>query len=290
MPFITVAQENAKDINLHYHDHGEGEILVMIHGYPFSGMAWEKQEAFFLKKGYRVITYDRRGFGQSSRPSIGYDYDTFAKDLNTLLNRLDLNNVTLIGHSMGTGEITRYLSSYGRNRVKKAVFISPIPPFLLKTNDNKDGIDQKIFDDIKNAIKKDRYAFMAEFLDNFYNLDMTRGILLSEEKLSVDFHLGSSSSPFGFFECVDAWLTDFRGDLAKIDVPSLIIQGDSDRILPFETTGKLLAEKINAKLEIIPDGSHGIPWTHAEKISQIIFEFLQLEKDESLEVENPLLH
>lgn len=273
MPFISVGQENSNDIKVYYEDHGQGDVLLMIHGYPFSGVAWEKQATFFLEKGYRVITYDRRGFGYSSKPSVGYDYDTFAKDLELLLIELDLNDVTLVGHSMGTGEITRYLSRYGSKRIKGGILVSPIPPFLLKTSDNQNGVDQKLFDGFNAAIKKDRYAFMSQFLDAFYNLGHGKHDL-SQEKIRADFNLGVSSSPIAFYECVNTWLTDFRQDLPKIDVPILVIQGDKDNILPLDVTGKILAPQIKADLRIIKGGSHGIPWTHADEISEAILEFI----------------
>lgn len=275
MPFITVGKENSSDIKIHYEDHGSGEVLVLIHGYPFSGMAWEKEEARFLAEGYRVITYDRRGFGLSSKPSVGYDWDTFAQDLDKILTELDLNDVTLVGHSMGSGEVTRYLGNFGSDRISRAVMISPIPPFLLKTEDNPQGIEEKVFDKFKEAIVKDRYAFIDTFLDDFYNLGKLMGRPdLSKEKICADFNLAATSSPIAFYECVNTWIADFRDDLPKIDIPLLVIQGDADKILPYEVTGKLLAEKIGAKLKVIPNGSHGIPWTHAEEISQEILDFI----------------
>lgn len=274
MPFVTVAQENSQDIKLHFEDHGSGEIILMIHGYPFSGTAWEKEEAMLLNAGFRVITYDRRGFGMSSRPSSGYDYDTFAKDLDALLTELDLHDVTLVGHSMGTGEIARYLSTYGSERISRAVFVAPIPPFILKTDNNQDGVDQKVFDEFKKAIEVDRYAFITDFLKKFYNTSKLLGKPISDEKLRADFILASSASPIAFLKCVDTWLTDFRDDLPKIDVPCLVIQGDADEILPLDITGKILAERINCSLKVIPGGSHGIPWTHADVISEEIINFM----------------
>jgi len=277
MPYLTIDQENSHDIKLHYQDHGEGEALLFIHGYPFSGVAWEKQEAFFLKEGYRVITYDRRGFGLSSQPSTGYDWDTFAQDLDKLLTHLDLSSVTLIGHSMGSGEITRYASTFGLSRVSRVIYVSPIPPFVLKTEDNSDGVDKEVFEGFKSAIKSDRYAFISEFLKNFYSVDkLTGNSNISDEKLWADFQLASLSSPLAFYHCVDTWTSDFREDLYSLmDVPSLVIHGDDDKILPYEITGKRLAEKINAELKTIKNGSHGIPWTHGEEICEMIQDFIQ---------------
>lgn len=281
MPFIKVGKENSGDIEIHYEDHGEGEPVVLIHGYPFSGRAWEKQEAHLLENGYRVITYDRRGFGLSSKASTGYDWDTFAQDLHTILTDLNLSGVTLVGHSMGTGEVTRYLANYGTDRVSKAVLISPIPPFLLKTEDNPNGLEKKIFEDFKESIRKDRYAFISQFLDNFYNLGKNiRASTLSEEKLKADFNLASSCSPVAFYKCVDTWTDDFRDDLPKIHIPILIIQGDADQILPLEVTGELLSQQIVSKLEVIEGGSHGIPWTHGDEIAHKILSFLSVYETE----------
>lgn len=274
MAYITVGQENSTDINIHYEDHGQGDVLVLIHGYPFSGTAWEKEEAAFLSEGYRVITYDRRGFGLSSKTSMGYDYDTFAKDLDILMTKLDLRNVTLVGHSMGTGEIARYLGTYGEERVSRAVFVAPIPPFLLKTNDNPNGVPKEVFSGFQKAIESDRYAFISVFLSKFYNLDKPIGKSLTKEKLDADFNLASLASPIGFNKCVETWTTDFRKDLPKIKVPCLVIQGDDDQILPFELCGKLLASLLNCPLKVIAGGSHGIPWTHADFITSEILGFI----------------
>lgn len=275
MPHLIVGQENSQDIKIHFEDHGAGEIILMIHGYPFSGTAWEKEETVLLNEGYRVITYDRRGFGLSSRPSAGYDYDTFAKDLDTLLTELDLHEVTLVGHSMGTGEIARYLSHFGSDRISRAVFVAPIPPFILKTADNENGVDPEVFDTFKKEIDIDRYAFITDFLKKFYNTSKLLGKPLSDEKIRADFNLASSCSPIAFSKCVDTWLTDFRDDLPKITIPCHVIQGDADEILPFDITGKLLAEKLNCTLKVIPGGSHGIPWTHADIVSDEILSFMR---------------
>lgn len=275
MPYITVDKENSSDIKIHYQDHGSGEILLFIHGYPFSGLAWEKQEAYFLEQGYRVITYDRRGFGLSSKPSGGYDWDTFALDLDKLITHLDLEDITLIGHSMGSGEITRYLAMVNSARISRAVYISPIPPMVLKSRDNPDGVDREVFESFKTAIKNDRYAFMTEFLKNFYNIEkLTGNTHISDEKLWADFQIASISSLSAFYKCVDTWTADFRGDLPAITIPCLVIHGDNDKILPYEITGKRLAKELHAQLKVIPNGSHGIPWTHAEEICEAIKEFL----------------
>jgi non-heme chloroperoxidase len=239
---------------------------------------------FLVEEGYRVITYDRRGFGQSSKTTFGYDYDTFARDLDNLIEMLNLTNITLVGHSMGSGEVTRYISSFGQQRIKCAVMISPIPPFLLKTEQNKSGVDKKIFEGFKEAILKDRFAFISEFLKNFYNL----GILnhgVSEEKLRADFNIACISSPVAFLKCVDTWLTDFRNDLSSIKVPLLVIHGDKDNILPMDSTAKLISHYVPMDFKIIKNGSHGIPWTHAEEINSLMVEFMQRDiviKDEGM--------
>src|ERR1700730_12875168 len=177
MPYIKVGQENSRSIDLYYEDYGSGRPVVLIHGYPLSGRAWDKQVPVLLEAGHRVITYDRRGFGKSSQPACGYDYDTFANDLHTLLDTLDLRDVTLVGHSMGTGEVTRYLGRYGSVRVAKGVLVSPIPPFLLQTPDNPEGLPASLFEGFMQTARQDAPAWMKGFLDNFYNIDTIRGTL-----------------------------------------------------------------------------------------------------------------
>ncbi len=281
MPYIKVGQENLNDIKIHYEDHGTGNPVVFIHGFPFSGAAWEKQESVFLKENYRVITYDRRGFGQSSQPSIGYNYDTLADDLQKLITELDLKDVTLVGHSMGTGEIVRYLGTFGSKRINRVVFIAPIAPFLLKTADNETGIDKSVFEGIKTEIMADRALFLSEFIKNFYHTEKNLGKPVSKEKTYMDFNVGASASPIATLACVSAWLTDFRRDIPKINIPSLVIQGDADKILPIEATGSLLAKALNTRLVKIPDGPHGIPWTHADVVNKEILEFLRGENKKS---------
>lgn len=273
MAYVSVGYENKYPLELHFTDRGAGAPVILIHGYPFSGAAWECQERALINAGYRVITYDRRGFGESSKPSIGYDYDTFAADLDRIITELELKDVTLIGHSMGTGEIARYISRYGSENINRAVMVSPIPPFLLKTPDNETGVDQKVFDGFKEAILKDRYAFMTTFLKNFYGNGMLTNDGVSEEKLRADFNLGVSSGAAAFFNCVDTWLEDFRGDVVKIDVPLLVIHGDADKVLPIDSTARVLVKTVGTLVEI-SGGSHGIPWTHAEEVNRAILDFL----------------
>jgi non-heme chloroperoxidase len=231
MPYVTVGKENSGSIEIYYEDHGTGAPVVLIHGFPLSGASWEKQVPVLLDAGHRVITYDRRGFGNSSQPTIGYDYDTFAADLRTLMERLDLRDATLVGFSMGTGEVTRYLGTYGSDRVAKAVLLGPIPPFLLKTSDNPEGVDQSVFDGIMAAIVADRPAFPKSFLDNFYNMDKFRDNRVSDQAWQMSWNVGVIASAVGTLACVPTWLTDFQGDLPKIDVPTLVVQGTEDRIL-----------------------------------------------------------
>src|ERR1700688_3602682 len=197
MPYVNVGQENSGNINLYYEDHGAGKPVVVIHGYPLSGASWEKQTATLLAAGHRVITYDRRGFGRSSQPATGYDYDTFAADLNTVLTTLNLTGVSLVGFSMGTGEVTRYIGKYGTKRVRKAVLIGTLGPYLLKAPDNPEGVDASVFNGIKAAIKADRPAFLMEFLRNFYNYDVTGGKLVSERVLEENWNVGAGASAIG---------------------------------------------------------------------------------------------
>jgi len=272
---ITVGVENSTPIHIHYEDHGTGQPIVLIHGYPLNGESWERQERVLLPAGYRVITYDRRGFGKSSHPTIGYDYDTFAADLNALIETLDLRDVILVGFSMGSGEVTRYLSTYGSARVRKAALLGVIPPFLLKTADNPEGVDKKVFDDLKAAIVKDRYAYFKGFFDNFYNVDKLAPERITEQAWQASFNLACTSSPYATYACVDTWLTDFRGDLPKIDVPTLVVHGTEDRILPFEVTAKRLPGLIkDVRLVTVEGGPHNIAWTHPDEVNSALLKFL----------------
>jgi non-heme chloroperoxidase len=228
-----------------------------------------------LSAGYRVIRYDRRGFGNSSRPTTGFDYDTFAADLNALLEHLELEDVVLVGFSMGTGEVTRYLGKHGSARVRKAVLFGAIPPFLLKTDDNPEGVDGQVFEGIKAAIVKDRYAYFKDFLDNFYNVDKLAPDRISDQAWQASFNVAAGASPHATHACVDTWLTDFRADLPKIDVPMLVMHGTEDRILPFESTAKRLPALVaNLKLIPVEGGPHNIGWTHPEKVNPALLEFL----------------
>ena len=275
MPRVTVGTQNSAPIETHYEDHGSGQPIVLIHGYPLNGNSWERQERALLAAGYRVITYDRRGFGRSSQPTVGYDYDTFAADLSSLLEHLDLHDVVLGGFSMGTGEVTRYLARYGSARVSKAMLLGTIPPFLLQTEDNPDGVNGQVFEDIKAAILNDRYAYFKDFLDNFYNVDVLSPDRISDQTWQASFNVAAGSSPHASYACVDTWVTDFREDLPKIDVPTLVLHGTQDRILPFEATAARLRDCI-ADVRVLPveGGPHNIGWTHADEVNNALLEFL----------------
>ncbi|WP_405808700.1 alpha/beta hydrolase [Streptomyces sp. NBC_01520] len=275
MPFVTVGQENTASIDIYYEDHGSGPAIVLIHGYPLDGHSWEKQQRVLLGAGFRVITYDRRGFGRSSQPTVGYDYDTFAADLNSLLDHLDLSEVILCGFSMGTGEVTRYLGTYGSGRVGKAVLMGAVPPFLLKTEDNPEGVDRSVFEGIKEAVVADRPAYFKDFLDNFYNVDTYRGTRISDQAWNNSFNVAVAASPFGAYACVDTWLTDFRDDLPKFDVPTLLIHGDADRILPYPNTAARLPALIeDLTFVTVQGGPHNVAWTHPEVVNPALLEFV----------------
>jgi non-heme chloroperoxidase len=278
MPYVKVGTENSADIKIHYDDRGTGKPIVLIHGYPLNGNSWERQERALLEAGYRCISYDRRGFGQSSQPTVGYDYDTFAADLKALMEQLELDqDVVLAGFSMGTGEVTRYLGTYGSDGVAKAALLGVIPPFLLKTDENEKGVPGEVFDGIKEGIVADRYAFFEEFLQNFNNVDDLGPEKIGEAALRSQFQVAAGSSPYATYACVDTWLTDFRADLPKIDVPTLVVHGTADRILPFESTAaRLRDEKLIADLEVVEveNGPHNVGWTHPDEVNKALLEFL----------------
>ncbi|MEU3760880.1 alpha/beta fold hydrolase [Streptomyces albogriseolus] len=275
MPFITVGQENSTDIDLYYEDHGTGQPVVLIHGYPLDGHSWEKQTAALLAAGYRVITYDRRGFGQSSQPTTGYDYDTFAADLNTVMETLDLRDAVLVGFSMGTGEAGRYLGTYGSERVAKAAFLASLEPYLLKTDDNPTGVDGAVFEGIEKAVIADRYAYFTGFYQDFYNLDENLGTRISEEALRNSWNVAAGSSAYASIAAVATWTTDFRADVAKIDVPALILHGTADRILPIEATGEPFHRALpQAEYVVVEGAPHGLLWTHAQEVTDALLAFL----------------
>jgi non-heme chloroperoxidase len=273
--YIKVGQENSTPIEVYYEDHGSGSPVVLIHGWPLSGASWEKQTAALLAAGHRVITYDRRGFGRSSKAAVGYDYDTFAADLDAVLNTLNLTDVSLVGFSMGSGEVTRYIGKYGAKRVRKAVLIGTLGPYLVKAADNPEGVDGSVFEGIKAAIKADRPAFLMNFLHNFYNFDVTGGKLVSERVVEENWNVAVGASAIGMLACVDAWIEDFRQDIARNTVPTLILHGDADRILPADATSRRQAKMLkNVKFVELEAGPHGVLWTHADQINAELVKFL----------------
>ena len=277
MPYITVGHENSSAIDIYYEDHGAGQPVVLIHGFPLSGASWEKQVPMLLEGGHRVVFYDRRGFGKSSQPTAGYDYDTFAADLNILFNTLDLRDAVLAGFSMGTGEVTRYLGTYGAGRVAKAALFGPLGPYLLQADDNPDGVPAKVFEDIKAAIREDRFAYQKTFLDNFYNVDVYGGTSrISDQAWQNSWNVAAGASAVGTVQCVDAWGTDFRRDMAGLgSVPLLIVQGSEDRILPPDNSGRRLPALVpHAEYHEIDGGPHNIGWTHADQLNPLFEAFL----------------
>jgi len=290
MPHITVGKENSGNIDLYYEDHGSGKPVVLIHGYPLSGASWEKQVPVLLNAGHRVITYDRRGFGKSSQPTTGYNYDTFAEDLHKLVTQLGLRDFALVGFSMGGGEVARFLGKYGSKGVSKAVIISGVPPFLLKTPDNPEGVDGSVFEGIRKAIVADRYAFFTDFFRNFFNTDLLLGKRVSEQVVQASWNIGAGASATASLACVPTWHEDFRNDLGRVDVPTLVIHGDADRILPIAASGLRTSKLIKgARLLVVKDGPHCITWTHAEQVNGGLLEFLGKEKEALKQPKAPLL-
>ena len=275
MPYVSVGKENSGNIDLYYEDHGSGQPVLLIHGYPLSGASWEKQVPVLLGAGHRVITYDRRGFGKSSQPTTGYNYDTFVDDLHKLVKHLELRDFALVGFSMGGGEVARYLGKYGSKGVSKAVIISGVPPFLLKTPDNPEGVDGSVFEGIEKAVAADRYAFFTEFFKNFYNTDLLLNKRVSEQAVQASWNLAAGASATASLACVPTWHEDFRMDLNRMDVPALVIHGDADRILPITASGPRTAKLIKgARLSVVKDGPHCITWTHADEVNTELVNFL----------------
>src|SRR5437667_6463932 len=275
MPYVRVGKENSTDLELYYEDHGSGDPVVLIHGYPLSGSSWEKQLPVLLESGHRVITYDRRGFGKSSQPTTGYNYDTFAEDLHKLVTHLKLRDFTLVGFSMGGGEVARYVGKYGSKGLSKAVFMGAVPPFLLKTPDNPEGVDGAVCEGIQKAIVADRYAFFTEFFKNFYNTDLLLGKRVSEQAVQSSWNVAAGASATASLACVPTWHEDFREDGSRSDVPTWVIHGDADRIVPISASGARTAGLIKgARSLVIKDGPHCITWTHAEQVNSELVNFL----------------
>jgi pimeloyl-ACP methyl ester carboxylesterase len=275
MAYVTVGKENSSDIQLYYEDHGSGDPVVLIHGYPLSGASWEKQIPVLLEAGHRVITYDRRGFGKSSQPTTGYNYDTFAEDLHKVVTHLKLRNFALVGFSMGGGEVARYIGKHGPKGVSKAVIIGGVPPYLLKSADNPDGVDASVFEGIQKAVAADRYAFFTEFFKNFFNTEVFLGKRISEQAVQASWNVAASASATASLACVPTWHEDFRNDVARIDVPTLVIHGDADRIVPIKASGEKTARLVKgARLATIKDGPHAVNWTHADEVNAELVSFL----------------
>lgn len=277
MPYITVGEENSTAIELYYEDHGTGQPVVLIHGFPLDGHSWEKQSTALLQAGYRVVTYDRRGFGRSSQPAVGYDYDTFAADLNVLMEKLDLTDAVLVGFSMGTGEVARYVSRHGSARVAKVAFLASLEPFLLKTDDNPTGAaPREFFEGVAEQVRKDRYAYYTAFYADFYNLDENLGTRISEEAVRNSWAVATSGGWYGAAAAPLTWFTDFRADIPTIDVPALILHGTGDRILPIDATGRPFHRALpDADYVEIEGAPHGLLWTHADEVNRALLAFLE---------------
>lgn len=275
MAYVKVGKENSTDIQLYYEDHGSGDPVVLIHGYPLSGASWEKQIPVLLQAGHRVIAYDRRGFGKSSQPTTGYNYDTFAEDLHKLVTHLKLRKFALAGFSMGGGEVARYIGKHGSKGVSKAVIIGGVPPYLLKTAGNPDGVDASVFEGIQKAVAADRYAFFTGFFKNFFNTDVFLGRRISEQAVQASWNVAAGASATASLACVATWHEDFRNDVARIDVPTLVIHGDADRIVPIKASGEKTAKLVKgARLAAIKDGPHAVIWTHADEVNAELVNFL----------------
>ena len=275
MTKLTVGVENSAPIELHYEDYGTGKPVVLIHGWPLSGRSWENQVPALVEAGYRVLTYDRRGFGDSSQPWGGYDYDTFAADLNTLLESLDLREVTLVGFSMGGGEVVRYLGTYGSERVAKAVLASAVPPYLYKSGDNPEGaLDDETIAGLQAGVTGDRLAFLDGFATTFFSAGGELKVSQAQREFACD--IAAFASPKGTLDCIAAFgRTDFRADLAKIAVPTLVIHGDADAIVPFEASGKRSAQAISgSELVVIKGGPHGVNASHVQEFNEALLGFL----------------
>ncbi|NNU27111.1 alpha/beta fold hydrolase [Isoptericola sediminis] len=279
MGYITVSHENSTDVEIYYEDHGAGQPVVLIHGYPLDGNSWELQARELVDAGYRVITYDRRGFGRSSKVGAGYDYDTFAGDLDALLETLDLRDVILVGFSMGTGELARYVRKHGHDRVAKLAFLASLEPFLVQRDDNPEGVPQSVFDGIAATARADRYAWFTQFYQDFYNLDETLGSRISEEVVRANWNTAVGSAPVAAYSVVPAWIEDFRPDVEAVRAaakPTLILHGTKDNILPIDATGRRFRDALpEAEYVEIEGAPHGLLWTHASEVNEALLEFVR---------------
>ncbi|MCM4154592.1 alpha/beta hydrolase [Gramella sp. AN32] len=272
----TTSIEKGKNVKLYYQDYGEGKPVILIHGWPLSQAMWEYQVDEVVNAGFRCIAYDRRGFGNSDKPWGGYDYDTLAKDLNDLIENLGLKDAIIVGFSMGGGEVARYIGNYGTSKISKAALVSAVPPFMLKTSDNPDGIEREVFEDFKAEIKKDRPGFLAGFGKNFLNFNKNKD-KVSEEMADYYWSIACKASPKATLDCIDSFgFTDFREDLKKFDVPTLIVHGDADEIVPINVAGKKSAELItNNTFKVVTDAPHGLVLTHTNEFNKILLDFLK---------------
>jgi pimeloyl-ACP methyl ester carboxylesterase len=278
MGFISVGEENSTPIELYYEDHGAGQPVVLIHGYPLNGHSWERQTRDLLAAGHRVITYDRRGFGQSSKVGSGYDYDTFAADLYTVLETLDLRDVVLVGFSMGTGELARYVARHGHERIAKLAFLASLEPYLPVRDDNPDGVPQEVFDGIEEAARGDRYAWYGQFFSDFYNLEENLGVRISQEAVTASWNVAVSSAPVAAHAVVSSWIEDFRADVEAVrdsGKPTLILHGTADNILPIDATARRFRQMLpDATYVEVEDAPHGLLWTHADDVNAALRAFL----------------
>jgi non-heme chloroperoxidase len=278
MGHVIVGSENSTPIELYYEDQGAGQPVLLIHGYPLNGHSWERQTRELLAAGHRVITYDRRGFGRSSKVGSGYDYDTFAADLNILMETLDLHDVALVGFSMGTGELARYVARHGHQRVAKLAFLASLEPFLVARDDNPYGVPQKVFDDIEAAARGDRYSWYEEFFSTFYNLDENLGHRISQEAVTASWNVAVSSAPAAAYAVVSSWIEDFRADVEAVRAsgkPALILHGTADRILPIDATARRFRQALPEARYVEIDGApHGLLWTHADEVNAALRAFL----------------
>lgn len=275
MPFLPVGKENSHDINLYYEDQGSGKPVVLVHGWPLNGASWERQTAALLSAGYRVIAYDRRGFGRSDKPGAGYDYDTLASDLAAVIRTLGLKDVTLVGFSMGGGELARYMSKFDDGSVTKIAFISCITPYLRKSGENPEGVDPTVFETMKENIVKDRFAFLSTFFKQFYNKSLLSDTHVSDEVLAHSANVAAQSSYTAMLWCIDSWLEDFRADLQTIRIPALVLHGDKDATLPIAATGDRMKNFLpQADYYTVEGGPHNVLWTHATFVNQRLLEFL----------------
>lgn len=274
MPMLKTSAAPQTDI--HYVDIGDGPAVVLVHGWPLSHRMWETQINGLVDAGFRCIAYDRRGFGDSGKPVAGYDYDTLASDLNDVMTTLDLHNVALAGFSMGGGEVARYIGHYGTGRLSKAMLLGAVTPFMLKTADNPQGADGAAFDGMVAGLKADRLGFLDQFFANFYNWDAPHAGV-SDDLILFSKFVAWNASPAATQQCVTAFgTTDFRSDLAKFDLPTMIMHGDADRIVPFETSGKLTAAIISgSRVELLKGAPHGFAATHAAQLTALMLDFLQ---------------